>query len=227
MNYENENKDCCQETIHTIYKQDAVETPVQECSNGDVSAQISCLQQSVLSLLERASQIFEDIAAIAVAAQVSLETTGKYRYYLDSLKHHVEILEGISIAISESEAELDKLKQAAHEHAKKEAQEACEQAKKEAQEACEQADNEAHEAHEQTICNEQEACKQVECEPEAEQAIKTCSKCNTPNLEKHEYCFKCGNKFNEQSCNDNDCDASHKSPNIDLLQNYLQQKAVQ
>jgi len=201
MNYKHESTDCCQEDVHTTCGQDNVEAIVQQCGEDDISVQICYLQQNALSLVERAAQIFEDIAAIAVAAQISLESSGKCQYYIENLQHHIKVLEGISIAIAKSEAELENLKQAA-----------CEQARSKAQEACEQ-----------TICAEQEAHSPDEYESDAEQTIKICTKCNTANLEKHDYCFKCGNKFNAKNCNDDNCDTSHKSSNIDLLQNYLQQ----
>jgi len=213
MTFERDNKIHFQETIHTICKQDTAETSAHECSSRDFNLQINSLQQSIALLVKDASQIFEDIAAIAVAAQISLETSGKYQYYLDSLKHHIAMLEDIGITINQSNTELEKLMHAASELSKIEALDVCELSEElVAQEVCEQ-----------TACDEQEGCKQVECEPEAEQVFKTCTRCETSNLDKHEYCFKCGTKFSIMSCNDNICDISDQSPKVDLLQNYLQQ----
>ena len=94
MTYDHDNlrthsEEVCQDTVHNPC------TNQNECGNEStgVDAELAKLQQEIKALTARIPAIFEEIASIAVAAQVSMEISDHYEYFVESIQHQIEVLE--------------------------------------------------------------------------------------------------------------------------------------
>ena len=110
MTYEHDNlrahsEEVCQSTVHNP------STTQSECEAeaGKAETELEKLQQEIKILIARIPQIFEEIASIAVAAQVSMEISDEYEYFVESIRYQLELLKSIENEIHEYRA---KIKQA-------------------------------------------------------------------------------------------------------------------
>ena len=100
MTYEHNSIPCdsdndCQSTVHTPAVKDA---------------QQAMLQHEIEELKQRIPAVFEEIASIAVAAQVSMEISDHYEYFVESIRYQIEVLERLEEDILARECEIKQAK---------------------------------------------------------------------------------------------------------------------